>query len=106
MSVVPEVACVKAGDGPKTTSNSVARRKSVAKPETNGSVRYFLAREGATGDLPQLGKEFSKENEVLLEAMRTGLNYYTVSEWRAIPDFSGKHPQIFKQEVTAKQPHS
>jgi hypothetical protein len=106
MSVLSEVATARAGDGSKTTSNSVASRKSVPKPETNGSVRYFLAREGATGDLPQLGKEFSKENEVLLEAMRTGLNYYTVSEWKAIPDFSGKHPQILKQSVAAKQPHS
>jgi len=106
MSVVSEVTSVKAGDGSKITSNSGTRRKAVPKPETNGSVRYFLAREGASGDLPQLGKEFSKENEVLLEAMRTGLNYYTVSEWKAIPDFSGKHPQILKQAVAPKQPHS
>ncbi len=105
MSVLPEVAPVKNSDSPRAGSNATTKRKSVRMTETNGSVRYFLAREGATGDFPQLGKEFSKENEVLLEAMRTGLDYYTVSEWKAIPDFSGKHPQILKQPV-AKQPHS
>ena len=106
MTALSEAAAVRGSESPKTISNAVARRKSVRIAEANGSVRYFLAREGSTGDLPQLGKEFSKENEVLIEAMRTGLNFYAVSEWKAIPDFSGKNPQILKQAVTSKQPHS
>jgi len=106
MNALAETAPLKSGETPKTASNAIAKRKSVRVPETSESLRYFLGREGAAGDLPQLGKEFSKENEVLIEAMRTGLNYYTVSEWKAIPDFSGKNPRILKQAVTVKQPHS
>ena len=106
MSISPEAVPVKSNETPRSSSSSAVKRKSARSPETNGSVRYFLARDGETGDLPQLGKEFSKENEVLLEAMRTGLNYFAVSEWKAIPDFTGKNPQIFKQAVVPKPPYS
>ncbi|MCI0628902.1 MAG: hypothetical protein L0387_45865 [Acidobacteria bacterium] len=55
--------------------------------------------------LPQLGKEFVSEKEALIESLRSGLSFFAISEWKAIPDFSGKNPQILKQTVAGK-PHS
>ena len=38
----------------------------------------------------------------MIEALRTGLSFFAVSEWKAIPDFSGRNPQVIKQAVNGK----
>ena len=83
---------------------SQPKRRSVPQPENGVGPRFFIAKEGAGGLTPQLGKEFPNENEVMIESLRTGLSYFTLCEWKATPDLSGRHPQIIKQVV--KTAHS
>ena len=47
--------------------------------------------------VPELGKEFPGEPEAMVESLKTGLNYFVVSEWRGVADFSGKKPQLGRE---------
>jgi hypothetical protein len=86
------------------TENPQPKRRSVAQAENGAGPRFFIAKEGAGGLAPQLGKEFPNENEVMIESLRTGLSYFALCEWKATPDLSGRNPQIIKQAV--KTAHS
>jgi hypothetical protein len=61
--------------------------------------RFFLAKAGGNS-VPDLGKEFATEPEAIVESLKTGFCYFTVSEWRGIADFSGKKPQLRKEAVS------
>jgi len=39
----------------------------------------------------------------MLESLKTGKNYFAVSEWKAVPDLSKKTPQI-RSEPVARRP--
>lgn len=69
--------------------------ESLAEP----AIRFFLAGKGAEGGSPLLGKEFSNENEALIESLKTGVSFYAVTEYRAIADLTGKAPRIQKEAV-------
>jgi hypothetical protein len=78
----------------------LALRRKPAEPKTeHAGVRYFLASGDNTGPAPSLGQEFPGEKEALIEALRTGRNFFSLSEWKPVPDFSGKNPQIIKEAV-------
>jgi hypothetical protein len=62
--------------------------------------RFFLAESDASNGVPELGKEFATEPEAIVESLKTGLSYFTLSEWRGTADFSGKKPQLKRQGVT------
>lgn len=62
--------------------------------------RFFLAKAGGGSNVPDLGKEFATEPEAIVESLKTGFCYFTVSEWRGIADFSGKKPQLRKEAVS------
>ena len=105
MVAIAEVAAKSSELQQRDNAGHVSKRRQVVMKETPGAMRYFIARENGVASLPQLGKEFSSEKEALIESLRTGLSFFAVSEWKAIPDFSGKNPQILKQTVITK-PHS
>jgi len=67
----------------------------------NGSEeqRFFLAKQGGSSGVPELGKEFSGEAEAMVESLKTGLSYFVVSEWRGLADFSGKKPQLGREAI-------
>jgi hypothetical protein len=62
--------------------------------------RFFLSVPDPADGIPELGKEFATEPEAIVESLKTGLSYFTVSEWRGTADFSGKKPQLKRQSVT------
>ena len=101
MSALTEVVTTKAETGKAAPA---ARRKPARAPKATASPRYFLAKEQNSGPVPQFGKELANENEALIESVRTGLAYFIVSEWKAVPDLSGKTSQIVKEPVV--RPHS
>jgi hypothetical protein len=101
MTALTEIATTKPETGKATTT---ARRKLTRAPEVTASPRYFLAKDQSSSLVPQLGKELANENEALIESVRSGLAYFIVSEWKAVPDLSGKTPQIIKEPVV--RPHS
>src|SRR5262245_21293761 len=100
MSALTEVVTPKAEPGKGTA----ARRKPARVPEVSPRPRYFLAKDSSSGSVPQFGKELANENEALIESVRSALTYFTVSEWKAVPDLSGRTPQIVKEPVV--RPHS
>ena len=102
MSALTEVVTPTAGAG---KSAAATRRKPDRRPtQVPASLRYFLAKDQSSSPVPQFGKELANENEALIESVRSGLAYYAVSEWKAVPDLSGKTPQIVKEPVA--RPHS
>ncbi len=65
--------------------------------------RFFLAGSQQRNGVPELGKEFATEPEAIVESLKTGLSYFTVSEWRGAADFSGRKPELKRQGVTRTQ---
>jgi hypothetical protein len=49
-----------------------------------------------------LGREYSREGEAMVEALKSGITYYAVTEWRPVADLSGKSPQVRKETVIHK----
>ena len=70
--------------------------------EDGGSARYFLAKANGDGSTPALDREVATEGEALVEALRLGVTYYAIQEFRVIPDFAGRRPQLKKEAVRSK----
>ena len=85
--------------GPQPVQRPAKRRSPGASVSTEPVERFFLTRSGADGAHPALDHEIASESEALVESLKTGLSYYVISEYRAIPDVSGKMPQIRKEAV-------
>src|SRR5258708_18403100 len=98
------------GDQRETQSWGVTRGngKSRHRQEngTEGQERFFLSQPDPANSVPELGKEFATEPEAIVESLKTGLSYFTVSEWRGTADFSGKKPQLRRPGVIRKQNNS
>ncbi len=77
------------------------RQKNSVEPAETG-CRFFLAKPGSNADCPVFGREFSKEGEAMVEALKSGVTYYAVTEWRPVADLSGKTPQVRKETVIHK----
>jgi hypothetical protein len=78
------------------------RRTRANTDEDNNGARYFLAKANGDGGIPALDREVASEGEALVEALRLGVTYYTVQEFRVIPDFAGRRPQLKKEAVHGK----
>ncbi len=85
------------GDKPTRTR----RPRANADEESNGT-RYFLAKDNANGGIPALDRELASEGEALVEALRLGVTYYAIHEYRVVPDFAAKVPQLKKEAVNSK----
>ena len=44
----------------------------------------------------------ASEGEALVEALRLGVTYYEIQEFRVVPDFAGRKPQLSKEAVNGK----
>jgi hypothetical protein len=96
------VATEVVGDGKDSQARSSSRgtRKPQVRQE-NGEQgqRFFLAKLGGNHGVPEFGKEFPSEAEAMVESLKTGLNYFVLSEWRGVADFSGRKPQLGREAV-------
>jgi hypothetical protein len=84
-------------DGQASRSPRGARKPRTGPPGEGEVQRFFLAKAGGSGSVPDLGKEVPGEPEAIVESLKTGLNYFVVSEWRGVADFSGKNPQLMRE---------
>jgi len=66
---------------------------------TSDHIRYFLPKPGSSPSRPELGTELKNEGEALVEAFKTGQNFFTVVAWKAVPEMNGDRPEIVKQVV-------
>ncbi len=62
-------------------------------------IRYFLPKSGSSPAKPELGMEMESEGEALVEAFKSGQQFYTVVAWKAVPEMNGDRPEIVKQVV-------
>ncbi len=85
------------GDKPTRT-----RRPRASADEQSNLARYFLAKNGGNAATPALDREVASEGEALVEALRLGVTYYAVYEYRVVPDFAAKVPQLKKEVVHNK----
>jgi hypothetical protein len=85
--------------GPQPVARSPRRRSTLEEQARTGSVRFFLAKAGANGTVPSLDREIATEGEAKIESLKSGLNYYSLTEWHATADFTGKNPQVRSEPV-------
>lgn len=83
-------------------SGNSSRRTRQATDESLSGARFFLARAGTNGDTLELGREFSNEGEARVEALKSGVTYYSLQEWRPVADFAGRNPELKREPVVRK----
>ena len=71
-----------------------------ADEDSAAGTRFFLRKTGTTGNSFDLGREVASEGEARVEALKLGVTYYAVQEWRPVPDFAGKNPELKREAVT------
>ena len=89
-------------DGSEKSGSRGRRARAESSEENNRHGRYFLGKAGSDGGTPALDREVASEGEALVEALRLGVTYYVIEEFRAVPDFSGRRPQLKKESVQSK----
>lgn len=85
----------------KTTTRT-RRSRMNSDEDDNVGVRYFLAKPNTNGGAPALDREVATEGEALVEALRLGVTFYAVQEFRVVPDFAERVPQLKKEAVHGK----
>jgi hypothetical protein len=81
-------------------TGTTAKKRGANGDQEAGAGRFFLGKTGDNG-APALGREFSTEQEALIESLKTGQSYFVVSEWRAVADLSKDVPRIRRDAVKA-----
>jgi hypothetical protein len=76
------------------------RPRPAANEESASGTRFFLPKAGTNGNLLELGREFASEGEARVEALKLGLTYYSIQEWRPVADLAGKNPELKREAVT------
>ena len=99
---VPAARTTRTDSGAENTAAKTRRSRISSDEESNGNARYFLAKANGGGDSPALDREVASEGEALVEALRLGVTFYEVQEFRVVPDFAGRKPQLNKEVVTGK----
>lgn len=85
----------------KTTTRT-RRSRMNSDEDNNVGVRYFLAKPNTNGSAPALDRELATEGEALVEALRLGVPFYAIQEFRVVPDFAERVPQLKKEVVHRK----
>ena len=80
-------------------ASRITRARTLSGEESDGGTRFFLAKPGGDDGLPSLDREIPNESETLVEALRLGVTFYTIQEFRLIPDLSRRRPQLMKEAV-------
>jgi len=74
-------------------------RPSLADEESATGTRFFLPKAATNGNSLELGREVASEGEARVEALKLGVTYYAVQEWRPVADFAGKNPELKREPV-------
>ena len=89
------------GDAEKEPTR-VRRPRRGSEDESDAKARYFLSKTNRTDGTPVLDREVVNEGEALVEALRLGVTFYEVREFRVLPDFTGRKPKLNKEAVSCK----
>ena len=100
--ILPTTKGNKTDSGTDKLTNRGRRARASGSEEDNICTRYFLSKTNGDGGSPALDREVASEGEALVEALRSGVTYYAIHEFRVIPDFAGRRPQLKKEAVSGK----
>ncbi|HKS72288.1 MAG TPA: hypothetical protein VJQ82_03770 [Terriglobales bacterium] len=100
--IVPAAAKAPRTESTEKPMTRARRTRTNTAEKDSGDARYFLSKANADGGIPTLDREVANEGEALVEALRTGVTYYAVQEFRVVPDFAGRRPQLLKEPVRGK----
>ena len=98
---VPAARAPRIDNGTDTTTRT-RRSRTGSDEENNGNARYFLAKANGNDGTLAFDREMASEGEALVEALRLGVTYYEIQEYRVVPDFSGRKPLLGKEAVNSK----
>ena len=86
----------------RLTARGSRRAHAIGEEESVSGARFFLPKSGTGGHAPELGHEYATEGEARVEALKLGVTYYSVQEWRPVADFGGRNPELKREAVTRK----
>jgi len=98
----PAARTTRAEIGSEASPGKTRRPRTHSDEESSGNARYFLAKANGNGATLAFDREVTSEGEALVEALRLGVTFYVVQEFRVVPDFAGKKPQLNKEAVNGK----
>ena len=90
-------------DSSRSNIRPSRRARAVVDEESAPGARFFLPKAGTNGNSLELGREFAGEGEARVEALKLGVTYYAVQEWRPVADFAGKNPELKREAVARRQ---
>ena len=99
---VPAARTAGAESGAEASPTRTRRSRTSSDEESTGNARYFLAEASGNNGSLALGREVASEGEALVEALRLGVTFYEIQEYRVVPDFSGRRPLLGKEAVNSK----
>ena len=106
----PEPRSPRSPSGPKGGSEAqTAPRRRRGRKEAVGAPtmeRFFLAEANGGGARPMLGREMPNEAEAIVEAFRTGVNFFAISEFRTHAETSSSRYPVIKKEAVRISNHS
>ena len=98
----PAARTARAESGAEASPTRARRSRTNLDEENNGNARYLLAKANGNGGTLAIDREVTSEGEALVEALRLGVTYYEIQEYRVVPDFSGRKPLLGKEAVNGK----
>ena len=78
-----------------------ARAAKATGDTTTAVTRFFLVKNGTNGT-PELEREVEDENSALIESLKTGGTFITLSEWRPAVDNATKGRPIITKEAVSR----
>ena len=90
-------------DGDQGSVRASRRTRQAADEERSAGARFFLPKSGTNGKPLELGPEFASEGEARVEALKLGVTYYSLQEWRPVADFAGRNPELKREAVSRKR---
>jgi hypothetical protein len=88
--------------GSHPAGRGARRARVTADEESVAGARFFLPKSGANGHSLELGRELPNEGEARVEALKLGVTYFSVQEWRPVADFAGRNPELKREAVPRK----
>ena len=99
---VPAARTTRAESGSEPSPSRTRRSRTNSAEDSSGNARYFLSKANSNDGTLAFDREMASEGEALVEALRLGVTFYEVQEFRVVPDFSGRKPLLGKEVVNAK----
>ena len=79
-----------------------SRSRGTRRVMDDGNLRYFLPKAGSSPSKPELGQEMASEGEALIEALKNGQPFYTLTAWKAVPEVNGKSSPVIVKQALAR----